>query len=236
MRAGPIFLLSLGVACTAIDPEPPQPPEEPKQAEAAEGEAAPDGDGVASVAARTVAEVQAKQAESVPEPECKAEVADPALLFHETILMRPPIGVEFLPDDNPTFAQAAMSGGFISACDATVKRVQVFVYANDAAKTLEDYQRDFKAMLASSGYTGGSTTPVHSSANENHVAYEFPASGGQPPSSLYVAALRLKGATAPPTGTIDNVFIVVYETSPEEYAMLEPTFKLSGSSLLVVPP
>lgn len=224
--------MSLGVACTAIDPEPPQPPEEPKQAEAAEGDAAPDGDGVASVAARTVAEVQAKQAL----PACKAEVADPALLFHETILMRPPIGVEFLPDDNPTFAQAAMSGGFISACDATVKRVQVFVYANDAAKTLEDYQRDFKAMLASSGYTGGTTTPVHVSTDENHVAYEFPASGGQPPSSLYVAARRLEGATVPPTGKIDNVFIVVYETSPEEYAMLEPTFKLSGSSLLVVPP
>ena len=231
--------MSLGVACTAIDPEPPQPPEEPKQAEAAERiEAAPDGDGMASVAARTVAEVQARQAEPEPppEPECKAEVADPALLFGESILMRPPIGVEFLPDDNPTFAQAAMSGGFISACDATIKRVQVFVYANDKTKTLEDYQTDFKAMLASSGYTGGTTTPVHASTRENHVAHEFPASGGQPPSSLYVAALRLEGATVPPTGKIDNVFIVVYETSPDEYAMLEPTFKASGSSLLVVPP
>lgn len=230
--------MSLGVACTAIDPEPSQPPEEPKQAEATVTHGEPDGDGVASVAARTVAKVQAKQAEpdALPEPECKAEVADPALLFNETILMRPPVGVEFLPDDNPMFAQAAMSGGFVSACDATIRRVQVFVYANDAAKTLEDYQHDFKAMLASSGYTGGTTMPMHVSAQENDVAYEFPASGGQPASSLYVAARRLKGATAPPTGTIDNVFIVVYETSPEEFAMLEPTFKLSSSSLLVVPP
>ena len=236
----PLSLLALGSACTAADPEPSQPPEQPEQP-SVEDANEPDGEGVAGVAARTIAEVQAKQAQpevepEPPEPSCKADVGDPALLFGETILMRPPKGVEFLPDDNPTFAHAVMSGGFISACDANVKRVQVFAFANDATMTMEDYIRDFQATLATSGYTGGSSTPVVEGKDERHVAYEFPAAGGQPPSSLYVAALRRKGATVPPAGKIDNVFIVVYETSPEDYPTLEPTFKQSGSSLLIVPP
>jgi len=242
MRTALPILIVLGAACTAIEPESPQHPEEPEQVEPEapqdEPEAAADARGVASVAARTVAEVKARQTEpeQPPEPECAGEVADPTLLFSESILMRPPVGVEFMPGDNPTHAQAAMSGGFVSACDATIKRVQVFVFANDPAKTLEDYHQDFKALLASSGYTGGTSKPMHHTAVERHVAYEFPAAGGQPASSLYVAARRLKGATVPPVGAVDNVFIVVYESTPEEFAMLEPTFKLSSSSLLVVPP
>lgn len=169
---------------------------------------------------------------------CKAETADPTLLFSTSILMRPPKGVEFLPDDgNPTFAQATMSGGFISACDATVKRVNVLVFPHDKKKGVSGTLDEFVASLEQQGYTGGKDLGVkYEGKNEKHVAWEFPAQGGNPASSLYIVAAVRTGKTVPPIDKIDNVFIVVYETTPDEYSLLEPTFIESGKSLFIVPP
>ena len=167
---------------------------------------------------------------------CKAEVADPALLFSMSMLLRPPKGVEFLPDDgNPTFTQAVMSGGFISTCDGMIKRINVLVFPGDksAEKTLDE----FVASLAQQGYTGGKPLGAkHEGKGEKHVAFEFPAQGGQPASTMYIAAAHRKGATSPPIDKIDNVFVIVYETTPSDYKLLESSFTESAKSLLVVPP
>ncbi|MEM6995925.1 MAG: hypothetical protein AAF721_35785 [Myxococcota bacterium] len=167
---------------------------------------------------------------------CKAEVADPTLLFSTSILLRPPKGVEFPPDDgNPTFAGATMSGGFISSCDGTVKRVNVLVFPK--GKSVDKTLEEFMASLAEQGYQNPKDLGVkHEAKGEKHVAYEFPAQGGNPASALYVVVAERAGATVPPIDKIDNTFIVVYETTPEDYGILEPTFIESGKSLFIVPP
>lgn len=167
---------------------------------------------------------------------CKADVADPALLFSNSILLRPPKGVEFPADDgNPTFAGAAMPGGFISACDGKIKRVSVVVLPGDknVSKTLDE----FVATLATQGYADGKDLGVkYEAAGEKHVAFEFPAQGGQPASSVYLAAVHRQGATNPPIEKIDNIFILFFETTPADFGILKDTFEATGKSVFVVPP
>ncbi|MBL4689797.1 MAG: hypothetical protein JKY37_34735, partial [Nannocystaceae bacterium] len=167
---------------------------------------------------------------------CKAEVADPTLLFSTSILLRPPKGVEFPPDDgNPTFAGATMSGGFISTCDGMIKRVNVLVFPGGKGvdKTLEE----FMASLAEQGYADGKDLGVkHEAPGEKHAAFEFAAQGGNPASVLYVVVAERKGATVPPIDKIDNTFVIVYETTPADFGILEATFAESGKSLFIVPP
>lgn len=173
-----------------------------------------------------------------PAETCEAKVADPALLFSSSILIRPPHGVEFLPDDgNPTFTQAIMSGGFISACDANIKRINMLVFPHDKKKGVEGTLKEFVESLAAQGYQGGKDLGVkHEAKGEKHVAWEFPAQGGQPASVLYIAAAVRTGATVPPIDKIDNVFVVVYETTPADFKLLEPSFAESGKSIFIVPP
>ena len=228
MRIQPLLLVPLvfGLACTGRDPALTQRPE---QADSATGVS--DAYGAAEVAARS-GPTEATQ----PNVACPPAVGKPTRLFSDTVLIGPPIGVEFLPDDNPTLAMAAMSGGFVSACDATIKRTLVFVFDSDPAKSMKDYLREFDTMLQNSGYTGGSSRTLYDSTDDRRVAQQFPAAGGQPPTSLYVAARRLPGTASPPATAGDRVFIIVFETSPDDYGLLEPTFEESASSLAQVSP
>lgn len=165
---------------------------------------------------------------SAPPANCEAKTADaPTPLFGERVLIRPPVGVEFIEDDNPTFAQAQMSGGFVSACDATVKRMLIFVFENDKKKGLDKYTAEFIETLGQQGYQGGKlSAPTLATKTDHHVVVEYPAGAGSQASNLYIVSAR----------RFENVFIVVYEADPPEFKALQPTFKASAESLLVIPP
>lgn len=159
---------------------------------------------------------------------CEAQVAPaPAALFGERVLIRPPINVEFIPDDNPTFAQAAMSGGFVSSCDATIKRITISVFENDKKKKLGAFTSEFLTSLEGQGFTGAKTSgPIVDTDADHHITVEYPAVGGNPPAKIYLATAR----------RFDNIFVIWYESDPGEFGLLQPSFKASAESLLVVPP
>jgi hypothetical protein len=159
---------------------------------------------------------------------CTTEVADtPTPLFGEKVLIRPPVNVE-LVEDNPTFATTFASAGFVSACDATVDRMSIFVFQSDPKKAIGTYMDEvIDDMLTKSGFKGGTPgEPVVDTETDVHKAVEYAAADGQPPAMLYIAVTR----------KFDNVFVVVYQTRPDEFSALEPTFKASAESLLVIPP
>ena len=158
---------------------------------------------------------------------CEAKVADaPTLIFGDSVMLRPPIGVEFPPDDNPMVQSASMSGGFVSACDASVKRVMVFVYEVDKKKKPAKLMDEFIKTLEGQGYTGGTkSSPYVDTATDYHVSVEYGGGGGGQATTLYLAVAR--------RGT--NDFMAVYEASPEEFKLLKPTFEESAKSILLVP-
>ncbi len=164
-----------------------------------------------------------------PGPEkCDAKVADtPTLLFGDQVIIRPPVAVEFALDGNPTVAQAMMSGGFVSACNATVKRMLVMVYEMNKKKKPTKLMDEFITSLESQGYKGGKkSSPYIDTATDFHLSVEYSGGGGAPATTLYLAVAR----------RTDKDFIVVIESSPEEFGLLKPTMEESAKSLFVVPP
>lgn len=159
---------------------------------------------------------------------CDAMVAEtPTLLFGDQVIIRPPKGVDFALDDNPMVQQAMMSGGFVSACNATVKRMVITVYETDKKKKPAKLMDEFITSLESQGYKGGSKSgPYVDSATDYHISMEYGGGGGAPPTTLYLAVAR-RG---------DKDFVVVIESSPEEFGLLKPTMEESAKSLFVVPP
>jgi hypothetical protein len=158
---------------------------------------------------------------------CDAKVADtPSLIFSDLVMLRPPIGVEFQLDDNPMVQTAAMSGGFVSACDASIKRVMVFVYAVAKKKKPTALMDEFIKSLEAQGYTGGTkSAPYVDTATDFHLSVEYGGGGGSQATTLYLAVAR-RG---------DKDFIAVYETDPNEFKLLKPTFEESAKSILLVP-
>lgn len=159
---------------------------------------------------------------------CDAKVADtPTLLFGDQVIIRPPAGVEFPVDENPMVQTAVMSGGFMSACDALVKKMQVFVYEMDKKKKPVKLLDEFLLALEKNGYTGGTKSSAYlDTATDYHMSIEFPGSGGNPAVTLYLAVAR-RG---------DKDFIVWLECDPAELKLLKATFEESAKSLFVVPP
>lgn len=163
-----------------------------------------------------------------PVKNCDAKVADaPTALFGEQVLIRPPINVE-LNESNPTLAEAVVSGGFVSACEATVDRMTLLVFENDKKKSAKAFGEEFIShYLASGGYTGGTpSAPILDTNDEYELSVEYPAAGGNPASVLYIAVRRRHA----------NFFTLVYQTRPGEFAALKPTFAASAKSLLVKKP
>lgn len=158
---------------------------------------------------------------------CDAIVADsPTLIFSDLVMFRPPLGVEFPPDDNPMVQTAQMSGGFMSACDAMIKRVMVFVYQVDKKKKPATVMEEFIGTLASQGYTGGTKSSPHvDTATDYHVSVEYGGGGGSQATVLYLAIAR--------RGSQD--FMLVFESQPDDFKLLKPTFEESAKSLLLVP-
>jgi hypothetical protein len=158
---------------------------------------------------------------------CDAKVAEaPSLIFADQVMLRPPVGVEFTPDENPTVQKAQMSGGFVSACDASVKRVMVFVYEVDKKKKPAKLMDEFIGTLESQGYTGGTKSSAHvDTATDYHLSVEYGGGGGSQATVLYLAVAR-RG---------DRDFMAVYESSPDEFKLLKPTFEESAKSILIVP-
>ena len=162
-----------------------------------------------------------------PAQSCEAKTADaPTPLFGEKVLIRTPINVD-LHEENPTFAVAQTTGGFVSACEGTIDRMTMIIFQNDKKKKLTTYADEFYTALEKNGYTGGTrAAPMVDSDTDHAFVAEYPAAGGQPASKLYIALKRRQ----------DVIIALTYQTRPEEYPKLEPTFKASADSLLVAPP
>ena len=163
---------------------------------------------------------------------CDAETADrPTTLFGETVFIRPPINVA-LVEDNPTMAVAQVSGGFVSACKATVDRMNLMVFQaekkGEKKKSPKEWADEFiDVYLAKGGYQGGTkSTPIVDTQTDFDISVEYPAAGGQPASVLYIAVRR----------RFENIFAIVYQTRPDEFPVLKPTFTASAGTLLVKPP
>jgi hypothetical protein len=158
---------------------------------------------------------------------CEAKTADaPTPLFGEKVLIRTPVNVD-LHEENPTFAVAQTTGGFVSACEGTVDRMTMLVFQNDKKKKLSTYADEFYSALEKNGYTGGTRNPAVVDSDTDHAfVAEYPAAGGQPASKMYIALKRRQ----------DVIIALTFQTRPEEYTKLEPTFKASADSLLVAPP
>lgn len=159
---------------------------------------------------------------------CAAKVADtPTALFGDKVLIRPPLNVE-LVEDNPTMAQTYASGGFVSACDATVDKMYLLVFANDKKKDAAAYMTEtIDGALVAAGYTGGTRGKNFvESPTQMDTAIEYPAADGNPPAKLYVSVKKL----------YDNALVTVFVTRPAEFDALQPSFKESAASLIVLPP
>lgn len=159
---------------------------------------------------------------------CDAKVADtPTLLFSGQVIIRPPVGVTFPEgDDNPMVQQAIMSGGFMSACDALIKRMLVTAYERDKKKKPAKLMDEFIKSLESQGYAGGTKSSTYvDEAADYHLSVEYPGGSGGEATVLYLAIAR-RG---------DKDFVVVLETSPDELKLLKPTFEESAKSLYPVP-
>ncbi|MEM7156413.1 MAG: hypothetical protein AAF799_26405 [Myxococcota bacterium] len=160
-------------------------------------------------------------------PTCEAKVADtPTLLFNDKVIFRPPPGVEFALDGNPTFVQAAMSGGFVTTCDATVKRVLIWVFGVDKKKNQAKVVDEMIESLEPQGYKGGKkSAPLLDNATDYHVTVDYGGGGGGEAVTLYVAVAR-RG---------DTDFVIIYEAAPADAKGLQPTFMESAKSLFIVP-
>ena len=161
------------------------------------------------------------------EQSCEAKTADaPTPLFGEKVLIRTPVNVD-LHEENPTFAVAQTTGGFVSACEGTVDRMTMLIFQNDTKKPLGKYADEFYSALEKNGYTGGTReTPQVDSDTDHAFVAEYPAAGGQPASKLYIALKRRQ----------DVIIALTYQTRPDEWTKLEATFKASADSLLMTPP
>jgi hypothetical protein len=157
---------------------------------------------------------------------CEAKVADaPTPLFDEKVLIRPPVNVE-LVEENPAYATTYASSGFVSACDATVDRMHVFVFPDQKRGLDKELDEFIDVYLVKAGFKDGSRKDNFlSTETDMHTAVEYPSAGGQPPAVLYVASAR----------RFTNVFMIVYQTRPDEFSALKPSFKASAESLLVIP-
>ena len=157
-------------------------------------------------------------------PKCEGKVADvPTALFGDRILIRPPPNVE-LVEENPTLATTYSS--FVSTCDATVDRMQLFVFQNNKQQSIRTYHQQFVSTLANAGYANASGTDVISETDQElTTAIEYPAAAGNPPAKLLIHVAR----------KLDNVIIVFYQTQPGDWDGLSNSFIASAQSLLVVP-
>jgi hypothetical protein len=92
----------------------------------------------------------------------------------------------------------------------------------------KDFATDFiDHYLHKGGYTGGKKSdPIVDTKTDYDVSVEYPAVGGAPASVLYIAVKQRH----------KNFFAIVYQTRPDEYPVLKPTFQASAGTLLVKPP
>lgn len=225
-----VLALSLGAtACKKDKPDGTTPPGGAGSGDTASTDGAGDGGGTTDGGASTDGGTKDPAGDGAAKPKtCDAKTADaPQALFGDKVLIRPPVNVQ-LAEENPTLAVAQVSGGFVSACEATIDRMNLMVFANDKKKSVKQFTDELiDVYLAKGGYTGGTKgTAIVDSPTDYDISVEYPAAGGNPASVLYVAVRRRH----------DNFFAIVFQTRPDEYPVLKPTFQASAGSLLVAPP
>lgn len=225
-----LFGLCLGLAggCGAKKPPGTNPPgEDGGGKKAGKGRKAKNNGGDASADGGTETGGDGGDGGAAAPATCEAKVADtPTLIFGDLVMFRPPLGVEFVPDENPMVQTAQMSGGFMSACDAMIKRVMVFVYEMDKKKKPATLMDEFISTLESQGYTGGTKSAVYvDTAADYQLSVEYGGGNGAQATVLYLAVAR-RG---------DKDFMLVYESDPGEFKLLKPTYEESAKSLLLVP-
>jgi hypothetical protein len=178
-----------------------------------------------NASAEALASTDPPSAEPSPSA-CEAAVSDtPTALFDERVLLRVPLNVE-LVETNATFATTFQSAGFVSACDATVHQMSVLKFANDKSE-LGVFVHDFiNSYLVKGGFTDGSRgIDRMASETDLRTVVEYPAGNGQPAMTMYIAVTR----------KLDFIIVATYLATPDEFAMLEPTFQESASRIFVAP-
>ena len=236
MRIGSLtsIVLSLGLlapltGCDKNKPEGSTQPPGGEGAVAAATDGAADGSGDATDGAASEGGEGGSTEPAAPAAKaCEAKVADtPTALFGDKVLIRPPVNVE-LVEENPTMAQTYASGGFVSACDATVDKMYLLVFENDKKKDAATYVTEtIDGALVASGYKDGKRgANVVETPTQVDTSIEYPAGDGAPPAKLYVSAKKL----------YDYSLVTVFVTRPTEFDTLAPTFKESAASLIVLPP
>ncbi len=165
-------------------------------------------------------------AEDPTKKKCEAKVADtPAALFEDKVMIRPPINVE-LVEETPSFATTYAK--FVSTCDATVDRMNLFVFENDKKKGVDKYMEEMiNDFLPKNGYSGGKRGEDYvSSKVRMDTSVEYPPGKGAPAAVLYISVKKLYSFT----------LVAIYQTRPPEFNALQKTFTASAESLLVLPP
>jgi hypothetical protein len=216
------LVIALAIAaCTSASP----PGEERVVAE--EAAPTPDVDAVAPAQASPEPEAAPAPVEPTepaePAPPCAAAVADaPTPLFGDTVLIRPPVGVE-LVEMTPGFARS--QAPTTSACDRVVKHMFVGVFENEPSSSLAD-MRD-RTMAATDLLSDAITwTETHEQPNRLESAYATRATAeGATPVRGWFVITRMN----------DVVAWVLLESSAADFDALAPTFKASGERLLMLP-
>jgi hypothetical protein len=156
-------------------------------------------------------------------PDCPAEVSDtPTSLFQSTLFIRTPKNVEIV-EQSPFFA-STMSD-FVSTCDAMVDRMAIIVL-EDTDKT-EDLLAKTKTVFEKNGFTGGKfSKPEIQNDTEVRVVAHFPPAKDSEEAKVYSVIQRKYG----------KLFLIWYQTKPDQWPGLVATFRESANRLIVVPP
>lgn len=157
-----------------------------------------------------------------PAPPCPAAVADaPTALFDDTVLIRPPVGVE-LVEMTPALARSLAPT--TSACDRVVTHMLVGLVEDEPARALVDL-RDQIAAATDLPAEALTWTETREQANRLEGAYAVRATAGGAPARGWFVISRMHGVAA----------WVQIEAAVADFDALAPTLKDSGERLLIVP-
>ena len=153
---------------------------------------------------------------------CPYELGDIPLHLWQRVLMKVPVGVT-LVEDGPTRATTRASS--ISTCGATVDRMLIIALTNDPARSLDAYLADFLAGLEREGYGGATRGATKDGFSFIWTDFVFQTTSGPAPAQALVKVIRED----------EGVFVLFYQTHPEQWVALKETFRQSALSLSVTP-
>jgi hypothetical protein len=153
---------------------------------------------------------------------CPHELGDVPTHLWQSVLVQTPVGVT-LVEDGPTRATTRASA--VSTCGATVDRMLIVALPNDPARSLDAYLADFLAGLEREGYGGATRGATKDAFRFLWTDFVFQTTSGPAPAQALVKIIRED----------ESVFVLFYQTHPEQWVALKETFRQSALSLFVHP-